>query len=130
MSPYEALRALGQRYARAADARDVTALAELFHPEAEITGMRGPQSLDQWLDTMRGPRAFPTSMHVLGEPLIILSASEDRATVDTYAVVYQLSDPATDNADLTLGIRYLDEVVCDEGTWLIRRRTAHTVWMR
>jgi hypothetical protein len=130
VSPYEALRALGQRYARAADERDVTALAELFHPQADIIGMRGPQTHDQWLDTMRGPRAFPTSMHMVGEPLIVLAESEDRATVDTYAVVYQLSDPATGNADLTLGIRYVDEVVCVDGTWLIRRRTAQTLWMR
>ena len=38
VNPRDALRELLQRYARAADDRDVTALAALFHPEAEITG--------------------------------------------------------------------------------------------
>jgi hypothetical protein len=130
VTPHDALRVLGQRYARAADERDVTALAEIFHPDAEIIGSRGRQSLDEWLDTMRGPRAFPTSMHMIGDPLIDLAEGADRATVDSYAVVYQLSDPGSGKGDLTLGIRYVDEVVTDQGRWVIRRRTAHTVWMR
>ena len=52
--------ALVQRYARAADERDVDALAALFHPDATIEGSRGAQSLAEWLDTMRAPRTFPT----------------------------------------------------------------------
>ncbi|MCU1374459.1 MAG: hypothetical protein JWO68_1745 [Actinomycetia bacterium] len=123
---HEALRALGQRYARAADERDVAGLAGLFHPDAVITGTRGEQSLDQWLDTMRAPRTFPQSMHVLGEPLIELDG--DAAHLDTYAVVYQLGGEG--QGDLTLGIRYLDEAVRTGAGWVIRRRTATTVWMR
>ena len=130
MSPYEELRALGQRYARAADERDVAALEELFHPDAEIVGSHGSQSLAQWLDTMRAPRVFPTSMHVVGDPLIELAEGEQQATVDSYAVVYQLNDPASGKGDLTLGIRYLDEVVNHGGRWVIRRRHAQTLWMR
>ena len=130
MTAHEALRALVQTYARAADDRDVTELAALFHPEAQITGARGAQSLSEWLDTMRAPRAFPTSMHMLGDPLIIMEEGSGRARLDTYAVVYQLSEPGSDQADLTLGVRYLDDVVLVEGRWLIHRRTASTLWMR
>jgi hypothetical protein len=129
-SPHEELRALGQRYARAADERDVAALAELFHPEAEIVGSRGSQTLPEWLDTMRAPRVFPASMHVVGDPLIVLAEGEQHATVDSYAVVYQLNDPGSGQGDLTLGLRYLDEVVHDRGRWVIRRRVAQTLWMR
>ncbi len=129
-SDHEELRSLLQRYARAADERDVDALAALFHPEAEVTGARGTQGIDEWLDTMRAPRSFPTSMHVLGDPLITLEAGTGRATLDTYAVIYQLSDPSSDGGDLTLGIRYLDDVERLSGGWVIRRRTARTLWMR
>src|SRR3954468_4478535 len=124
-----AIRAIGQRYARAADDRDIHALAALFTPDAEIVGARGAQTLDEWLDTMRAPRAFPTSMHLLGDPLLELDpeGAGDTATADTYAVVYQLSDPASGNADLTLGIRYLDELVRVDGRWCIRRRTSRTL---
>src|ERR1035438_3325035 len=107
MTPHDALRELLQRYARAADERDVATLAALFHRDAEITGAGGTHSLIEWLETMRAPRAFPSSMHVIGDPLIVLEEGSNRATLDTYAVVYQLSDPNSAASDLTLGIRYL-----------------------
>jgi SnoaL-like protein len=127
---HEELRALVQRYARAADDRDVEALAALFHPDAEISGARGALSLEAWLDTMRAPRTFPSSMHVIGDPLITLGPEPDRAALDTYAIVYQLADPKSDGRDLTLGIRYLDACVRHDGAWVIARRTAETRWMR
>jgi hypothetical protein len=127
---HEELRSLLQRYARAADDRDVDALAALFHPSAELTGARGTQTLDEWLTGMRGPRAFPTSMHFIADPLIRTGPGPDEAVVDAYAVVHQLSDPTSETADLTLGIRYLDDVVRHEGRWVILRRTALTIWMR
>jgi len=127
VTPRDALRELLQRYARAADDRDVSALEALFHPDAEFTGARGRQTLEEWLTTMRAPRVFPISMHLIGDPLIDLAEGADRATVDTYAVVYQLNDAAT---DLTLGIRYLDEAVLHQGRWVIRHRQAQTLWMR
>jgi hypothetical protein len=130
VTPHEDLRELGQRYARAADARDVTALEELFHPDAQIVGSRGAQSREEWLETMRAPRSFPTSMHLIGDPLIVLGDDERHATVDSYAVVFQLSDPGSGHGDLTLGIRYVDDVVLDAGRWLILHRRAQTVWMR
>jgi hypothetical protein len=101
----------------------------LFHADATIQGARGAQTVDEWLDTMRGPRTFPTSMHLLGDPLIEFDGG-DEALLDTYAVVYQLGDRDAGQADLTLGVRYLDEVVRLHGRWVIRRRTARTVWMR
>jgi SnoaL-like domain len=130
VSDHEEIRALLQRYSRAADERDIDVLASLFHPDAEIAGARGEQTLEEWLDTMRGPRAFPSSMHVLGDPLIEIDEDRGRATTDTYAVIYQLADPRGGGSDLTLGIRYLDELANQDGSWVIRRRSARTVWMR
>jgi hypothetical protein len=130
MTAHDALRALVQRYARAVDRRDIDALAGLFDPGATIVGAGGSQTLDAWLATMSGPRAFPTSMHVLGDPLIVVDESAGAATLDTYAVVYQLGDPSSGQGDLTLGINYLDDVVLAGGRWVITRRESRTVWMR
>jgi hypothetical protein len=130
MTAHEELRALVQRYARAVDRRDLDALAELFRPDATLVGSRGAQTLEEWLDTMRGPRAFPTSMHVLGDPLIALDGSATGATLDTYAVVYQLSEPGSGAGDLTLGINYLDRAVLADGRWAISHRESRTLWMR
>ena len=65
---------------------------------------------------MRAPRSFPTSMHMLGDPLIDLVPGADEAVLDTYAVVYQLSEPGSGSGDLTLGIRYFDDVERFEGS--------------
>jgi SnoaL-like protein len=130
VSAHDEVRALLQRFARAADERDFDALAALFHPEAEIAGSRGALGLEEWLETMRAPRAFPQSMHLLGDPLIELDEGGEGAHLDTYAVVHQLSDPATGNADLTLGIRYFDTVAQRDGAWVFTRRVAQTLWMR
>jgi SnoaL-like protein len=132
VSDHDELRALAQRYSRAVDARDLDALAALFDADAVVEGSRGKQSIAEWLDTMRAPRTFPTSMHVLGDPLITLGHGDkpDRAQLDTYAVVYQLGDKDAGQADLTLGIRYLDHVVRHDGRWVIRHRVAQTLWMR
>jgi hypothetical protein len=130
VSAGDELRNLVQRYARGADERDLDGLRLLFHPDAVLVGARGTQNLDGWLEAMRAPRTFPASMHVLGDPLITLDASEESGTLDTYAVVYQLGDAAAGQQDLTLGIRYLDDVVRREGRWVIRRREARTLWTR
>lgn len=130
MTAPDELRGLLQRYARAVDAVDLDALSELFRPDAVLVGARGTQTFEEWLETMRGPWAFPTSMHVLGDPLITLGGNGTEATLDTYAVVYQLSDPDSGRGDLTLGINYRDDAVLEEGRWRIARRESHTVWMR
>jgi ketosteroid isomerase-like protein len=124
------LAELLQRYARAADRRDLDALAGLFRADAVLVGAGGTQTLEEWLATMRAPRAFPTSMHVLGAPLVTMGGDGTTAAVDTYAVVYQLGDRTAGQGDLTLGINYLDEVVREDGRWAIARRQSTTLWMR
>jgi hypothetical protein len=130
VTAHDEIRALLQRYGRAADDRDIDGLAALFHPEAEITGARGAQTRGEWLEAMRAPRTFPTSMHFIGDPLIDHEDGTGEARADTYAVVYQLGDAATGQGDLTLGMRYVDQLVVDRGRWVIRHRTSTMVWMR
>ena len=126
----EELKALTQRYARAADDRDIDALTSLFHPQATVDGARGAQTIDEWLEGMKGPRAFPTSMHLLGPPVIELTEGAEEGRMDTYAVVHQLGDTKAGQGDMTLGIRYLDEVCRHDGRWVVKARVAKTLWMR
>jgi hypothetical protein len=134
ISSHDELRGLVQRYARAADERDIDALTAIFHPDAVIQGARGTQSRTEWVDGMRGPRTHPVSMHNLSDPLIELDASGEAGTVDTYAVVYMLGDRSGGGeatpADMTLGMRYRDDVVRHEGRWVVRNRVAQNLWMR
>ena len=116
------IRNVLQTYARGADERDLDALASVFTDDVVIDGTRGVQSKTEWLDAMAAtPRPEgTTSMHLIGDPL--LSIDGDTAHADTYAVVY--------NGDMTLGMRYVDDLIRQDGTWRIKARSARMVWMR
>ena len=90
----ELLRRFPQLYARAVDDRDHDALAALFDPDGTVDGTRGHQNVPDYLESMRNlPRSFPSSMHVLGDPLIEFERRR-HAHLDTYAVVYQIGRSA------------------------------------
>lgn len=122
MTDGDEIRNVLQTYARGADDRDLDALASVFSDDVVIDGTRGVQSKAEWLDAMAAtPRPEGTaSMHLIGDPL--LSIDGDTAHADTYAVVY--------NGDMTLGMRYVDDLVRQDGTWRIKARSARMVWMR
>jgi hypothetical protein len=126
----ETLRNLGQRYARAIDARDYDAIAALFHPDAVVDGLRGHAPIEEYLDGLRGtPRAYDNGMHLLGEPLIEFEPGSDTAELDAYAVVYQLGLHREGGGNVTLGMRYLDSVERRAGVWRIRHRRTELRWM-
>ncbi len=134
----ECIRRLAQLYARAVDARDYDALEPLFFADGVVIGARGKQVAAEYIATARGtPASFASSMHVLADPLIDLEpthqsgATSDprRARSDTYAVVYQIG-AADGTGDMTLGLRYLDELEHDGTDWRIRHRTARIVWTK
>jgi hypothetical protein len=127
----EVLRRFPQRYARAVDERDHDALAALFDPDGSVDGTRGRQPVPDYLEAMRTmPRSYESSMHLLADPMIDLDAGADAAHVDTYAVVFQTTPVGGGGSDLTLGMRYLDDMVRRDGTWLIHHRVARMLWMR
>ena len=127
----EAIRSLPQRYARAVDAKDIDTVGTLFHPEAQVEGLRGAAPIGPYLDGMRNaPAVFAGSMHVLGDPLVTFTAGADEASTDTYAVVYQLREAGAPEGDLTLGMRYFDQLVRHDGAWVIVHRRTATIWMR
>ena len=125
----EALRALTQRYSRAIDERDHDVLAELFHPEGSVEGVRGPSTVPDYLAGLRANAPAGSSMHVLGEPLIDFAAGADEAMLDTYAVVHQIPS-AADGVHRMLGIRYIDRVVRHGERWVIFHRQARMLWAR
>jgi hypothetical protein len=130
VSDRDDLHALGQRYSRAIDARDMDELTALFDPAGSVDGARGTMSVPDYLEATRtSPRVFAGSMHVLGEPLVEHDEGSDTARLDTYAVVYQL-DRVEGGGDMVLGIRYLDDVRRVDGTWRIHHRQALMLWTR
>ena len=127
----EVLRQFPQRYARAVDERDHDALATLFDPDGSVDGTRGAQAVPDYLESMRAlPRSFNASTHLLGDPLIELEAGADVARLDTYAVVFQTGPVSGEGNDITLGMRYVDDMRRRDGTWCIHHRSAKMLWLR
>ncbi len=125
----EQLRQLPQRYARAVDFRDNDALSALFDPNGNVSGMRGDAAVPDYLAGLRDmPKTFESSMHAMGEPLIDLAPGADEGATDTYAVVYQVGS-LTGGANMTLGMRYVDQVKRSGDGWVIHQRTTSTIWM-
>ena len=125
----EALRALTQRYSRVIDERDHDALAQIFHPEGSVDGVRGSSTVPDYLAGLRANAPAGSSMHMLGEPLIDLAPGADEATLDTYAVVHQIPASA-DGVHRMLGIRYVDRAVRRGDAWVIFHRQARMLWVR
>jgi len=127
----EVLRQFPQRYARAVDERDHDALTALFDPDGSVDGTRGQQAVPDYLESMAAlPKSGGVGMHLLADPLIELEAGADTARIDTYAVVFQIAAPDSGGADLTLGMRYVDDMVRSDGRWCIHHRVARMLWMK
>jgi hypothetical protein len=125
----EALRQFPQRYARAVDERNHEALAALFDPDGDVDGAFGQLPVPEYLATMRNrPDTGGRSMHVLADPLIDLQPGDNRARMDTYAVVHQIPAPDRDGEHRQLGMRYLDDLVRRDGNWRIHHRVARMLW--
>ena len=97
---------------------------------------RTHRTLPDYLESMRNlPRSF-TARACTCSPTRSSSSTPgaDTAHLDTYAVVYQTGPVSGDGGDLTLGMRYVDDMVRRPGTeaasWCIHHRVARCVWMR
>lgn len=120
----EALRNLGQRYARAVDDGNYDALTACFTADAVIDGVRGRTTVGDFVAALR-TKPDGRSLHVLGAPLLDFDADADVALLDTYAVVHQWSPEVPRS---TLAVRYLDDAVRSTDGWRIAHRQTVLLW--
>ncbi|HSP96981.1 MAG TPA: nuclear transport factor 2 family protein [Candidatus Dormibacteraeota bacterium] len=119
-----AIHDLIMRYARGVDRRDLNLVASCFAAGAAYDGSLGTGGIDVVLAALRErmPR-YRTTMHFLTNPLIEVDG--DRASSETYALVYHRLESEDDAEDFIVGVRYLDELVRRPDGWrIISRRTA------
>jgi len=113
------------RYASAVDRRDWPALAACFTPDAHADYGFFSGDLPSVVGAIRaGLEQFAHTMHFLGDQLIEVAGAT--ATSETYAVCYHRRG----DQDLTVGVRYLDDLVRRRGRWLIGRRVMTVEWQR
>ena len=125
-----AIRDVLLRYARGVDRRDWPLVAACFTPGAAADyGYVAQGTIEEAIAAIAPALEKLTStMHVIGNQLIEIDG--DTARSETYAVCYHRSGGLAAGALMTVGVRYLDELVRRDGRWLICRRVVTFEWQQ
>jgi 3-phenylpropionate/cinnamic acid dioxygenase small subunit len=109
------------RYARAVDDRDFASVQSCFVDGAAIDGSLGKTSIEEYCQSLGTElSAYNRTMHFIGNQYVEVSG--DKATLVSYAVAYHCVAVEPSAKDLIVGVRYHDEFVRRETTWMIDRR--------
>jgi len=117
-------------YARGVDRRDWELVRSCFAEEAHVEGTTASGPVDAYLADLRpAVERFVTTMHVMANQLIDVDG--DRGHSETYAVAFHwAAEPAgtPHPANLTVGVRYHDDLVRRGDRWVITRRVVSGDW--
>ena len=117
-------------YARGVDRRDWALVRSCFADDAYVDGTSARGAVDAYLAELRpAVERFIATMHVMANQLIDVDG--DRGHMETYAVAFHWAvEPAGDPnpANLTVGVRYQDDLVRRGDGWVITRRVVSGDW--
>lgn len=116
-------------YAHAVDRRDLEAVAACFTPGALYKGSLGEGTIEIALAALRDRIVqYASTMHFIGNQLVQIDG--DRGSAETYAIAYHRLTGEDGPRNLTVGVRYLDDVVRTPQGWRISRREVRLEWER
>jgi ketosteroid isomerase-like protein len=122
----EAIRDLLCRYALAVDRKQIDTVASCFTPDCAYEGALGQGTIGQALRALElAFTRYARTMHMIGTQEVRLEG--DTARAETYCVAYHVRP---DGGHLTVGVRYLDDLVRSPLGWQIRHRLVRTDWTR
>ena len=125
----ELIRELPQRYALGIDTDNWTEVAAVFHPDCRVDGTVQSAPIDEYLKALEpGVKQYHATLHFMGNQYV--SVDGDRGHVETYAVAYHIEAEDSELPDLTMGVRYQDDVVRDGDGWKIAFRHVVKQWHR
>jgi hypothetical protein len=123
-----AIQDLLLRYARGVDRRNLELVSSCFVPGATYAGVLGHGTIETAISRLRSRlELYAATMHFVGNQLIELCG--DVATSETHAIAYHRL-AGDERRQLVVGVRYLDELVRRNGSWLIRSRVVKLEWQR
>ena len=123
------IREVVYRYCRGIDRRDLEAVRACYHPGATDHHGSFSGTIDEYLVWVDGLlERYESTMHIVGNVLIELGESGDRAACETYGVSLHRSDDPRPYMNLATGFRYLDRFELRHDAWKIAERTAIGEW--
>jgi hypothetical protein len=121
LESYAAIQQLASRYARSIDARDMAAVASLFHPDVQVGAeRRGRDALQAWMSTLMSQMG--TSVHLVANHVIDFVDADNAS-----GVVYCRDElERKDRDEWSIGtIQYWDDYERVSGEWCFTRRRLH-----
>lgn len=117
------------RYYQAVDRRDYATVLATYTPDAVVwyrdLKCEGAAEI---LARVKLLDATISSTHFMGTHLVDIQG--DRAKLETYVIQYVRSAGVAGETDLTSAIRYIDNLVKVEGSWLTQHRVVTADWSR
>lgn len=118
--------AVTTRYAQAVDRRDWPTVGSFFGEGSTVVGTRFTAPRESYLEQLESAvERYGRTMHFIGNQVVDVDG--DQAEVESYAVAYHFAH-ADGEADLTVGVRYQDELARQDGRWVITRRVVVADW--
>jgi ketosteroid isomerase-like protein len=122
----EDVRDVLHAYARGVDAKDLPRVASCFTPDAAYDGALGRGTIDDALAVLRGAMGrYTATVHRIGNQTVTVDGDRARSEADCLA-----EHVLADGAQLTVAVRYHDDLVRSADGWRIARRAVTTLWRR
>ena len=127
----ELIKDLPQRYAQGVDRKDFAQVRACFHDDCFVDGSLVALPIDEYVANLEtGVAPYEATLHFMGNQYVDVAQRADEGHVETYAVAYHMWPPGSDDDDLVMAVRYMDDVVRTADGWIIRNRTVRPQWVR
>jgi hypothetical protein len=132
-----AIRELVEAYAHCADRRDAKGQMSLFTPDTHFVvymNAKDPKpsqelhSREALAPVFADLNQYAATMHFLGQTTI-LTLTNDRGTGETYCMPHHLTIQGGKRSLMIAALRYSDQFVKTEGTWLFSERLLYVDWI-
>ena len=128
-----AIKELVDVFSILADKKDGMAQMALFTKDATVetyigdklaTALKGQQQIGETFEAFL--KNFETVYHINGQQVVTLNG--DKASGTSYCLTVLISDNDGEKTKQTIGVRYNDEFVRQDGKWLISARKSEFMW--
>lgn len=132
-----AIRELVEAYAHCADRRDANGQMSLFTADThfvvymnvkEPTPSQELHSREGLAPVFADLNKYDATMHFVGQSTI-LSLTGDRATGEAYTLAHHLTTDGGKRRLMIAALRYSDQFVKTDGTWLFAERRLYVDWL-
>ena len=132
-----AIRELVEAYAHCADRRDAKGQMALFTADTHFVvymNAKDPKpsqelnSREELAPVFADLNKYAATMHFLGQTTI-LTLTNDRGTGETYCMPHHLAIQGGKRSLMIAALRYSDQFVKTDGTWLFSERLLYVDWI-